>query len=93
MRLHEGVYEHRVEVAFASKAFREALYSFWQGRDFIKEDEPHDNQAVCQMNDCIPRNIFVGASAVITADEPFVRGAWCRCDLSQLALGVKMPHT
>ena len=36
------------------KPFGEACYSFWQGGDFIKNDEPQGNQVFCQMNECIP---------------------------------------
>ncbi|CAE7479973.1 rbcL, partial [Symbiodinium sp. CCMP2456] len=36
------------------KPFGEACYAFWQGGDFIKNDEPQGNQVFCQMNECIP---------------------------------------
>merc|ERR1711920_892139 len=36
------------------KPFGEACYAFWQGGDFIKNDEPQGNQIFCQMNECIP---------------------------------------
>eukprot|EP00416_Gambierdiscus_australes_P008788 CAMPEP_0171145488 /NCGR_PEP_ID=MMETSP0766_2-20121228/147086_1 /TAXON_ID=439317 /ORGANISM="Gambierdiscus australes, Strain CAWD 149" /LENGTH=250 /DNA_ID=CAMNT_0011609393 /DNA_START=94 /DNA_END=847 /DNA_ORIENTATION=+ len=36
------------------KTFGEACYAFWQGGDFIKNDEPQGNQVYCQMNECIP---------------------------------------
>ena len=36
------------------KPFGEACYAFWQGGDFIKNDEPQGNQVFCQMFDCIP---------------------------------------
>ena len=59
-----------------------ACYSFWQGGDFIKNDEPQGNQAFCQMNECIPEVVKAmraciketGSSklfsANITADDP-----------------------
>merc|ERR1719386_339832 len=64
------------------KPFGEACYAFWQGGDFIKNDEPQGNQAFCQMHECIPevgkamraaiketgeQKLF---SANITADDP-----------------------
>merc|ERR1719333_2114539 len=36
------------------KPFGEACYAFWQGGDFIKNDEPQGNQTFCQMQECIP---------------------------------------
>ncbi|CAK9079399.1 unnamed protein product [Durusdinium trenchii] len=33
--------------------FGEAFYFFWQGGDFIKNDEPQGNQSLCQMNECM----------------------------------------
>merc|ERR1712151_1402118 len=62
--------------------FGEACYGFWQGGDFIKDDEPPGNQTFCQMNECIPQVVKAmqmamaetGAgklfSANITADDP-----------------------
>ena len=38
----------------ATIAFGEACYGFCMGEDFIKNDEPHNNQIFCQMNECIP---------------------------------------
>ncbi len=35
-------------------SFGEACYAFWQGGDFIHNDEPQGNQALCQMNECTP---------------------------------------
>ncbi|CAJ1394659.1 unnamed protein product [Effrenium voratum] len=64
------------------KPFGEACYSFWQGGDFIKNDEPQGNQVFCQMNECIPEVVkamraaiketgsFKLFSANITADDP-----------------------
>jgi ribulose-bisphosphate carboxylase large chain len=64
------------------KPFGEACYAFWQGGDFIKNDEPQGNQVFCQMFDCIPEVVTAmqacmketGASklfsANITADDP-----------------------
>ena len=37
------------------KPFGEACYSFWQGGDFTKNDEPQGNQVFCQMNESHPR--------------------------------------
>jgi ribulose-bisphosphate carboxylase large chain len=37
------------------KPFGEECYAFWQGGDFIKNDEPQGNQVFCQMNECILR--------------------------------------
>merc|ERR1719221_1920630 len=39
------------------KPFGEACYGFWQGGDFIKNDEPQGNQTFCQMNECIPQAV------------------------------------
>jgi len=62
--------------------FGQACYGFWQGGDFIKNDEPQGNQTYCQMFDVIPlvRNAMQQAveetgraklfSANITADDP-----------------------
>merc|ERR1712232_1136963 len=64
------------------KPFGEACYAFWQGGDFIKNDEPQGNQVFCQMNECIPEvvkgmraaiketGICKLFSANITADDP-----------------------
>merc|ERR1719454_344446 len=62
--------------------FGQACYGFWQGGDFIKNDEPQGNQVYCQMVDCIPKVREAMAKAVeetgqaklfsanITADDP-----------------------
>eukprot|EP00435_Cladocopium_sp_Y103_P052646 s2072_g16.t1 len=59
-----------------------ACYSFWQGGDFIKNDEPQGNQVFCQMNECIPEVVKAMRACVketgssklfsanITADDP-----------------------
>ena len=64
------------------KPFGEACYSFWQGGDFIKNDEPQGNQVFCQMNECIPEVVKAMRTCVketgssklfsanITADDP-----------------------
>jgi len=64
------------------KPFGEACYAFWQGGDFIKNDEPQGNQVFCQMNECIPEVVKAMRaciketgqsklfSANITADDP-----------------------
>merc|ERR1712019_59825 len=64
------------------KPFGEACYGFWQGGDFIKNDEPQGNQVFCQMNECIPEVVKAMRaciketgesklfSANITADDP-----------------------
>merc|ERR1712203_679357 len=64
------------------KPFGEACYAFWQGGDFIKNDEPQGNQVFCQMSECIPEvvkamracvketGIAKLFSANITADDP-----------------------
>merc|ERR1711959_746120 len=64
------------------KPFGEACYAFWQGGDFIKNDEPQGNQAFCQMHECIPEVVKAMRaciketgeaklfSANITADDP-----------------------
>eukprot|EP00413_Alexandrium_margalefii_P050024 CAMPEP_0204610778 /NCGR_PEP_ID=MMETSP0661-20131031/61682_1 /ASSEMBLY_ACC=CAM_ASM_000606 /TAXON_ID=109239 /ORGANISM="Alexandrium margalefi, Strain AMGDE01CS-322" /LENGTH=647 /DNA_ID=CAMNT_0051622603 /DNA_START=89 /DNA_END=2032 /DNA_ORIENTATION=+ len=64
------------------KPFGEACYGFWQGGDFIKNDEPQGNQVFCQMNECIPEVVTAMRaciketgvaklfSANITADDP-----------------------
>merc|ERR1712013_75289 len=80
--------------------FGEACYAFWQGGDFIKNDEPQGNQTFCQMSDCIPevvaaltaciqetgeQKIF---SANITADDPnemIARGKYCLGQFGQYA--------
>jgi ribulose-bisphosphate carboxylase large chain len=82
------------------KPFGEACYGFWQGGDFIKNDEPQGNQTFCQMSDCIPKvvealtacivetgeqKIF---SANITADDPnemIARGKYCLSQFGQYA--------
>merc|ERR1719437_221731 len=64
------------------KPFGEACYAFWQGGDFIKNDEPQGNQVFCQMNECIPEVVKAMRAAIketgmsklfsanITADDP-----------------------
>jgi ribulose-bisphosphate carboxylase large chain len=64
------------------KPFGEACYAFWQGGDFIKNDEPQGNQVFCQMHECIPEVVKAMRvciketgrsklfSANITADDP-----------------------
>jgi len=64
------------------KPFGEACYAFWQGGDFIKNDEPQGNQVFCQMNECIPEVVKAMRACVketgvaklfsanITADDP-----------------------
>jgi ribulose-bisphosphate carboxylase large chain len=64
------------------KPFGEACYGFWQGGDFIKNDEPQGNQTFCQMNECIPQVVKAMQAAMaetgqgklfsanITADDP-----------------------
>merc|ERR1712008_371040 len=64
------------------KPFGEACYAFWQGGDFIKNDEPQGNHIFCQMNECIPEVVKAMRaciketgesklfSANITADDP-----------------------
>merc|ERR1711972_763016 len=42
------------KLGLTPKPFGEACYGFWQGGDFIKNDEPQGNQVFCQMNECIP---------------------------------------
>merc|ERR1719282_2237188 len=56
--------------------------AFWQGGDFIKNDEPQGNQVFCQMTECIPEVVKAMRaciketgesklfSANITADDP-----------------------
>merc|ERR1711988_1743864 len=64
------------------KPFGEACYAFWQGGDFIKNDEPQGNQTFCQMHECIPEVVKAMRACVketgssklfsanITADDP-----------------------
>merc|ERR1712176_158193 len=64
------------------KPFGEACYAFWQGGDFIKNDEPQGNQVFCQMNECIPEVVKAMRASIketgqsklfsanITADDP-----------------------
>merc|ERR1712159_887094 len=64
------------------KPFGEACYAFWQGGDFIKNDEPQGNQIFCQMSECIPEVVKAMRaciketgqsklfSANVTADDP-----------------------
>ena len=82
------------------KPFGEASYAFWQGGDFIKNDEPQGNQVFCQMNECIPEVVRamracvkkMGSaklfSANITADDPAVmitRGKYVLSQFGPLA--------
>mmetsp|Transcript_78150 Transcript_78150/g.171342 ORF Transcript_78150/g.171342 Transcript_78150/m.171342 type:complete len:962 (-) Transcript_78150:323-3208(-) len=85
------------------KPFGEACHSFWQGGDFIKNDEPQGNQTFCQMQECIPevvkamkaciketgqQKIF---SANITADDPnemIARGEYILSQFGPLAENV-----
>ena len=82
------------------KPFGEACYAFWQGGDFIKNDEPQGNQVFCQMNECIPevvkamraciKETGVGKlfSANITADDPnetIARGKYCLSQFGPLS--------
>ncbi|CAE8705498.1 unnamed protein product, partial [Polarella glacialis] len=46
------------------KPFGEACYAFWQGGDFIKNDEPQGNQVFCQMNECIPEVVKAMRAAI-----------------------------
>ena len=81
------------------KPFGEACY-FWQGGDFIKNDEPQGNQVFCQMNECIPEVVKAmraciketGSSklfsANITADDPnemIARGKYVLSQFSPLS--------
>ena len=43
----------KLKLGLQPKPFGEACYSFWQGGDFIKNDEPQDN-LFCQVNEYIP---------------------------------------
>merc|ERR1711972_684551 len=82
------------------KPFGEACYAFWQGGDFIKNDEPQGNQVFCQMNECIPEVVKAMRaciketgvaklfSANITADDPaemIARGKYCMSQFGPLA--------
>ncbi|CAE7257502.1 rbcL [Symbiodinium natans] len=82
------------------KPFGEACYAFWQGGDFIKNDEPQGNQVFCQMNEVIPevvkamraciKETGVGKlfSANITADDPnemIARGKYCLSQFGPLS--------
>ncbi|OLP97683.1 Ribulose bisphosphate carboxylase [Symbiodinium microadriaticum] len=82
------------------KPFGEACYAFWQGGDFIKNDEPQGNQVFCQMNEVIPevvkamraciKETGVGKlfSANITADDPnemIARGKYCMSQFGPLS--------
>merc|ERR1711879_307717 len=82
------------------KPFGEACYAFWQGGDFIKNDEPQGNQVFCQMNECIPEVVKAmraciketGSaklfSANITADDPaemIARGKYVLSQFGPLA--------
>merc|ERR1711972_16897 len=77
------------------KPFGEACYAFWQGGDFIKNDEPQGNQVFCQMNECIPEVVKAMRAAMketgqsklfsanITADDPAEMVARGKYALSQ----------
>merc|ERR1712139_195423 len=77
------------------KPFGEACYAFWQGGDFIKNDERQGNQIFCQMNECIPEVVKAMRaciketgesklfSANITADDPVEMVARGKYVLSQ----------
>merc|ERR1719428_1563512 len=82
------------------KPFGEACYGFWQGGDFIKNDEPQGNQTFCQMNECIPQVVKAMQmamaetgqgklfSANITADDPnemIARGKYVLSQFGPLA--------
>merc|ERR1719311_872405 len=82
------------------KPFGEACYAFWQGGDFIKNDEPQGNQVFCQMNECIPEVVKAMRaciketgkaklfSANITADDPvemIARGKYVMAQFGPLA--------
>ena len=82
------------------KPFGEACYSFWQGGDFIKNDEPQGNQVFCQMNECIPEVVKAMRAAIketgisklfsanITADDPaemIARGKYIMSQFGPLA--------
>merc|ERR1712056_100160 len=82
------------------KPFGEACYAFWQGGDFIKNDEPQGNQVFCQMNECIPEVVKAMRaciketgeaklfSANITADDPvemIARGKYVMSQFGPLA--------
>ncbi|CAE7724103.1 rbcL [Symbiodinium sp. CCMP2592] len=66
------------------KPFGEACYAFWQGGDFIKNDEPQRNQVFCQMRPVLGK-LF---SANITADDPnemIARGKYCLSQFGPLS--------
>ena len=75
--------------------FGKVCQAFWQGGDFIKDDEPQGNQVFCQMKNSIPDVIKAmracvketGASklfsANITADDPVEMVARGKYVLSQ----------
>merc|ERR1712078_709374 len=82
------------------KPFGEACYGFWQGGDFIKNDDPQGNQTFCQMNECIPEVVKAMRaciketgkaklfSANITADDPvemIARGKYVLSQFGPLA--------
>merc|ERR1712156_705527 len=82
------------------KPFGEACYAFWQGGDFIKNDEPQGNQVFCQMNECIPEVVKAMRACVketgraklfsanITADDPaemIARGKYILSQFGPLA--------
>merc|ERR1712003_569997 len=82
------------------KPFGGACYAFWQGGDFIKNDEPQGNQVFCQMNECIPEVVKAMRACVketgsaklfsanITADDPaemIARGKYVLSQFGPLA--------
>merc|ERR1712127_423388 len=79
------------------KPFGEACYAFWQGGDFIKNDEPQGNQVFCQMNECIPEVVKAMRACIketgesklfscnITADDPVEMVARAKYCMSQFA--------
>ena len=52
------------ELGLQPKPFGEACYSFWQGGNLIKDDEPQGNQVFCQINECIPEVVRAMRAAI-----------------------------
>jgi ribulose-bisphosphate carboxylase large chain len=88
------------KLGLSPKPFGEACYGFWQGGDFIKNDEPQGNQTFCQMFECIPKVVAAMKQAVaetgqaklfsanITADDPnemIARGKYCLSQFGPMA--------
>ena len=82
------------------KPFGEACRAFWQGGDFIKNDEPQGNQVYCQTDECIPEVVYAMRvciqetgvaklfSANIIADDPaemIARGKYILSQFGPLA--------